>query len=135
MDKINKENVLFSKQLCCYPYAPEAAKLYHKFLIEHPEYDNDDIKCKIKEIEEEEDHYGNGGGIRRTLVIYKDVEETDAEYELRIHNIEDDIIKTYSNKLKEILKELNYKLNYMPSKERVVYEITKYIDMYIKNNY
>lgn len=142
MNKYKIKEVLFTKELTkkligC-PPENEAAKLYHKFLLDHPEYENDDsINCQINSEEREEDHYGNGGGIYYTLIIYKWREETDTEYNKRIEELENNLIKEYSDKFNEVLRELNYKIRDIPSitKEKIIYFIQKNIDLYINTNF
>ena len=92
MDKIKIQEVLFKKNLCCIPPENEAAKYYHKFLLEHPEYDNNETRCRIDSVERPEDHYGNGGGVDNTLIIFRYREESDSEYNNRIQEKENFIV-------------------------------------------
>ena len=54
------KDVLYSEHLCCYPAENQAAKIYAKFLAEHPEFTSKDVDMYIEREEREEDHYGNG---------------------------------------------------------------------------
>lgn len=85
--RLTFQEVVFSKSLCTCNWPEEAAKLYMKYLEEHPE-DKDIVKMKIDEHEEEDDYYGNGGGIRRRIVIYKTKEESEEDYKDRINRAE-----------------------------------------------
>ena len=137
MNKLSVEEVLLRKNLCCYPPENEAAKYYHKFLLEHPEYDNNDTKCRIDSVERQEDHYGNGGGYDNTLIIFRYREESDSEYNKRIEQKECNVINDYNNKFNNVLRDLKVELRYLPdsSKEKIIYEINKNIDYYLKNNF
>ena len=104
MEKQNVKEELFRKHLSCWPPENEAAKLYHMFLKEHPEYEDVPIRCMIDSKEREEDHYGNGGGVERTLIIYKEREETDEEYDRRIKECEDQLIDNIVEKISKFLK-------------------------------
>ena len=88
--KIFTETV-FSKSLCLCDYVDEAAKIFVKYLEEHPEESVKTLNMRIDSEEQEEDHYGNGGGWEHTCVIYRKVEETDTECNLRVLNEEEGI--------------------------------------------
>ena len=137
MNKVKLEEILLEKHLCCYPPENEAAKIYHQFLLEHPEYDNNETRCKIISEEREEDHYGNGGGVDNTLIIFKYREETDSEYNNRIQEKENFIIQKYTKELNNILREIKNELMNLPdeSKERIIYFLKKNIDFYIQNSF
>lgn len=88
--KIFNETV-FSKRLCLCDYVDEAAKIFVKYLGEHPEESVKTLNMRIDSEEQEEDHYGNGGGWEHTCVIYRNVEETDTECNLRVLNEEEEL--------------------------------------------
>ena len=93
--RLEFQDVMLEKRLCTCNWPEEAAKIYMKYLEEHPE-DRDIVKMRVDEHEEEEDYYGNGGGIRRRLIIYKIVEETDEQYLKRIELAEDRLLEEYN---------------------------------------
>lgn len=132
-DLQSKREILFSKRLCCYPAVEEAAKEFAKFISEHPEYSVDDVRCFIEEKEREEDHYGNGGGIDRTLIIYKERLETQDEYNARIRVEEDNIITRAKGLLCDIFYKIKGMTKELPSDQRVYNEITNYMQNFITN--
>lgn len=132
-DLQTKRDILFSKRLCCYPAVEEAAKEFAKFISEHPEYSVDDVRCFIEETEREEDHYGNGGGIDRTLIIYKERLETQEEYNNRIRVEEDNIITRAKGLLCDIFYKIKDMTKELPSDQRVYNEITNYMQNFIAN--
>lgn len=138
MDKLNVKEILLKKDLYYYKYIDEAAKLYHKFLLDNPKYENDKIECEINPIKEEDDHYGNSDGYEYTLIIFKLREETDEEYNTRINETEKNLINEYINKFDVILGELYFKLrklNDIDFNKRIISMINKKIDFYIKNSF
>ena len=137
MDKLNIKEILLKKKLVTSNHENEAAKLYHQFLLDHPEYENK-IECIIESEEREEDHYGNGGGYEYTLIIFKWKEETEEEYNKRISEIKQNLIIEYTNKFDAILGELYFKLrklNDIDFNKRIISIINKKIDFYIKNSF
>jgi hypothetical protein len=139
MEKQNVKEELFRKHLSCWPPENEAAKLYHRFLKEHPEYEDAPIRCIIDSKEMEEDHYGNGGGVENTLIIYREREETDEEYDRRIKECENQLIDKYSNEIVLELTHLESSLrkpsNDYLNKDRIINELKTNIDKYFKNLY
>lgn len=132
-DLQTKRETLFSKRLCCYPAVEEAAKEFAKFISEHPEYSVDDVRCFIEEKEREEDHYGNNGGIDRTLIIYKERLETQEEYNTRIRVEEDNIICRLKGLFDTVFKSVKNMTECLPSDQRVYNEITNYMQNFIAN--
>lgn len=130
---MNKEyntvkDILYTKLLNCYPPENQAAKLFATFLKEHPEYNINDIDCEIQEIKEEEDHYGNGGGYKRTLYIFRNRKETEEEYKTRIKINEDLIITNYTKAMQNVLSGLKSDVSkYLPDKTRVYNEIKDFV--------
>lgn len=108
-------DVLFSKSLCtCHP-ENEAAKLFIKWLKEHPEYSVSDVSLRIEAVEEEEDHYGNGGGVYRTMHIVKCRQETDAEYEARTSAEEDAVFDEFADDVEHAVTKLIRELDIYPN--------------------
>lgn len=132
-DLQTKRDILFSKRLCCYPAVEEAAKEFAKFISEHPEYSVDDVRCFIEETEREEDHYGNGGGVDRTLIIYRERLETQEEYDNRIRVEEDNIICKLKGVFYHAFRAVKNMTECLPSDKRVCDEITNYIQTFITN--
>jgi hypothetical protein len=104
------KDVLYSEHLCCYPAENQAAKIYAKFLAEHPEFTSKDVDMYIACEEREEDHYGNGGGVDRTCIIYKSREETEEECAARVRNEEQEVIHKYSNELFYLARNFSHDL-------------------------
>lgn len=106
-----KEEILYSKSISCWPFEDYAAKEFIKWLGEHPEESVNTARMRIDKYEREEDHYGNGGGWDHYLRIYKEREETTAEYLERINEEENKCIDEYLNNIqretKRVLNELN----------------------------
>jgi len=132
-DLQTKREILFSKRLCCYPAVEEAAKEFAKFISEHPEYSVDDVRCFIEEKEREEDHYGNNGGVDRTLIIYRERLETKEEYDNRIRVEEDNIICKLKGVFYNAFRSVKNMTECLPSDKRVCDEITNYIQNFIAN--
>ena len=99
-------DILHSEHLCCYLAENQAAKIYAKFLAEHPEFTSKDVDMYIEREEREEDHYVNGGGVDETGIIYKRREETAEEYAKRVRNEEQEVIQKYSSHQPTTLKTL-----------------------------
>lgn len=139
MEKRTVKEELFRKHLSCWPPENEAAKLYHIFLKEHPEYEDVPIRCMIDTKEMKEDYYGNGGGVENTLIIYKEREETDEEYDRRIKECENQLIDKYSNEIVSELAQLESSLRRLSNehlnKDRIINELKTNIDKYFKNLY
>lgn len=108
---ITVADVLYKEEINCIPVENYAAKIFIKFLKEHPEYSEDDVDLRIDYVDEEEDHYGNGGGRTYTAVIFKRRQETDKEHAARIQELEDRIIFAYTNYMRTDLSCLLNKLN------------------------
>ena len=90
-----KEDILFSQSISHYPYEEGAAKLYAAFMKNNPQLEGEEIHCRVDKKEQEEDYYGNGGGVDYTLKIFRLVKETDQEYEARQKALEDDIVNKF----------------------------------------
>ena len=50
-------DILHSEHLCCYPAENQAAKIYAKFLAEHPEYTSKDVDMYIERDQQNTDNY------------------------------------------------------------------------------
>lgn len=97
--------VLHSENIVLYPAENQAAKIYAKYMAEHPELDMKDINLNIDEEEREEDYHGNGGGVDRTAVVCRSHEETDWEYNQRVQQEEDEAYIKLSGKLAGVFRE------------------------------
>lgn len=121
--KIEVKDILFTQGLSCYPYQKEAFEIVTDYLNKHPDLNMKDLDINVDEKEIEEDHYGNGGGIRRTLIISKVREETDAEYENRIKTEENAVFKRHleriEDELKFMLRALDFDIKPADAKELV----------------
>ena len=104
-ERHDKEVVLYSKLLVLCNHEEEAAKLFYKWMQEHPDYDMNEIHFRIDTVVEEEDHYGHFGGTNYYLKIYRNDKESDAEYQSRIKNLEERAERTYDRFLNELTNE------------------------------
>lgn len=104
--------VLYTKRLTMHPYENQMAKEYARFMQGHPDLSEDDVRCKVDCQEVEEDHYGNGGGIDRTLVIYTEREESDKEYNERMNNKMGNLTAEFEHELSELVNEYLDKFDY-----------------------
>lgn len=109
--RLEIRNVLKKKELSTTAYESEAAKIFIKYLREHPEMNEDDVDMRIDTWEEEEDHYGHGGGICHAVVIYTTREETDEEHNTRVAQEEQEIIKKHAPIIKNAVNELRWDMN------------------------
>ena len=110
------QEVLFTKLLVLYPPENEAAKIYAEFMQKHPELNIKDINMRIDEEEREEDYYGNGGGVDRTLVIYKLRRETDGEYNERSRKERLEIVNRFLEGLNEGIRKFQSDIRRMDDK-------------------
>lgn len=101
--KLIKQVSVFYKMLVTCNYEEEAAKLFIKYLKEHPNENEDELHFNIKKIEREEDHYGNGGGTYRYLNIYKEVEEDDTQFNMRVYEYEKQLYTVFEKHLGELV--------------------------------
>lgn len=104
--KIHVKDLLYSKELDTYPEESQAAKIFAKWLKEHPEYSTDDVDMCIKSYGEEEDYMGHFGHISKYVRIFKRHRETDSEYDARIAKEESEALDKFRNKLYFIIKDL-----------------------------
>lgn len=104
--KIHVKDLLYSKELDTYPEESQAAKIFAKWLKEHPEYSADDVDMCIKLYGEEEDYMGHFGHISKYVRIFKRHRETDSEYNARIAKEESEALDKFRNKLYFIVKDL-----------------------------
>ena len=104
--KMQVDDILHSESLNCYPAENQAAKIFAKWLSEHPEYSSDDVDMRIDSYEREEDYHGNGGGYDRYVRIYKRREETQAEYDARIAKGEAESLDKFKEKLRFLITDL-----------------------------
>lgn len=105
------DDILHSESLNCHPAENQAAKIFVKWLKEHPEFNGTDVDMRIDSREREEDYYGNGGGYDKYLRIFKRRKETKEEYEARINSEEeekfDDFYKHVRRSVSDLIRELN----------------------------
>lgn len=104
--KIHVTDLLYAKKLDTYPAESQAAKIFAKWLKEHPEYSTDDVDMCIKSYEREEDYMGHFGGTKKYIRIFKQHEETDSEYKARIVKEESEALDKFRDKLYFIIKDL-----------------------------
>lgn len=100
-------DVLYSSSINTYPSDIDVSRKYAKFLREHPEINEDEIDIHIESREEEEDHYGNGGGIYETMQIIKRRESTDNEYNKQVKDGEKKVVDFYIKKIGWLISEFN----------------------------
>lgn len=105
------KEVVFSKRLSCTPFEEYGAKLFHEYLMKHPNEDVNNLHCEIVVEEIEEDHYGNGGGYDHTFQIYKEREEIVREYDERVHHAEFLLVDSYMKALKCLTRQLSKYFN------------------------
>lgn len=132
------KQIIYTKKLVAFPCEQEAAQLYHQFLKKYPEYDNDDTLMYIQVDEREYDFHGRGGGIERTLIIYKWRDETQQELDNRIKDRDYKIMYRFNeefDKLFKSLKEWCKDIHEKESIEKIVNSVREYIDYCFKNNY
>lgn len=105
------DDILHSESLNCHPAENQAAKIFVKWLKEHPEFNEIDVDMRIDSREREEDYYGNGGGYDKYVRIFKRRKETKEEYEARINSEEeekfDDFYKHVRRSVSDLIRELN----------------------------
>lgn len=109
------DDILYSESLNCYPAENQAAKIFVKWLKDHPEYDPDDVDMRIDYYECEEDYYGNGGGYDQYVRIFKTREETQEEHEARIKREEDEAFNYFSNSVRRYVSDLIHELGIYPN--------------------
>lgn len=113
--KQHVDDILFSQSLNLYPAENQAAKIFAKWLSEHPEYLADDVDMRIDSYEREEDYYGNGGGYDRYVRIFKRREETQAEYDARIAKGEAESLDKFKEKLRFLITDLIHDFSIYPN--------------------
>lgn len=113
--KQHVDDILFSQSLNLYPAENQAAKIFAKWLSEHPEYSADDVDMRIDSYEREEDYYGNGGGYDRYVRIFKRREETQAEYDARIAKGEAESLDKFKEKLRFLITDLIHDFSIYPN--------------------
>ena len=109
------DDILHSEQLNCHPAESQAAKIFVKWLKEHPEYNETDVDMRIDAREREEDYHGNGGGYDYCMQIYKRREETKEEYEARINREEDEKFDDFNKHVRRSVSDLIRELNLYPN--------------------
>lgn len=129
----NRNDVLLSEALCTYPPEDKAAKIFYEFCKNNPEYSLKEIHLRIDEEEEEEDHYGNGGRIRRTVAIYKTRAETDEEFRDRVLREEEEVLSEYYKQIINLIRKLEHDLDLGSSsreyKEKIVRSICRTLEI------
>ena len=113
--KQHVDDILFSQSLNLYPAENQAAKIFVKWLSEHPEYSADDVDMRIDSYEREEDYHGNGGGYDNYVRIFKRRKETDSEYDVRIAKEESESLDKFRNGLRHIIIDLIHDFNIYPN--------------------
>jgi hypothetical protein len=104
--KLQVTDTLYSKKLDSSQAESQAAKIFAKWLKEHPKYSVDDVDMCIKSYGQEEDYMGHFGHISKYVRIFKRREETDSEYNARIAKEESEALDKFRNKLYFIIKDL-----------------------------
>ncbi len=113
--KQHVDDILFSQSLNLYPAENQAAKIFAKWLSEHPEYSADDVDIRIDSYEREEDYHGNGGGWDQYVRIFKRREETQAEYDARIAKGEMESLGKFKEKLRFLITDLIHDFSIYPN--------------------
>ena len=113
--KMKVDDILFSQSLNCYPAENQAAKIFAKWLSEHPEYSADDVDMRIDSYEREEDYHGNGGGWDQYVRIFKRREETQAEYDARIAKGETESLDKFKENLRFLITDLIHDFSIYPN--------------------
>lgn len=132
------KQIIYFKRLLTFPYEQEALREYHRFLKEHPEYDNENVYSYIQIDERDEDFHGRGDGIERSLIIYKYREETQDELNQRTQERDNKIISSFNEDFWDVFKSLqtNCKdINEKESIKKIVNSVREYIDYCFENNY
>lgn len=109
------DDILHSESLNCHPAENQAAKIFVKWLKEHPEYNETDVDMRIDSREREEDYYGNGGGYDKYVRIFKQRKETKEEYEARINSEEDEKFDDFNKHVRRSVSDLIRELNLYPN--------------------
>lgn len=113
--KMHVYDILFSQSLNLYPAENQAAKIFAKWLREHPAYSADDVDMRIDSYEREEDYHGNGGGWDQYVRIFKRREETQAEYDARIAKGEAESLDKFKEKLRFLITDLIHDFSIYPN--------------------
>ena len=113
--KMQVDDILFSQSLNLYPAENQAAKIFAKWLREHPEYSADDVDMRIDSYEREEDYYGNGDGWDQYVRIFKRREETQAEYDERIAKGEAESLDKFKENLRFLITDLIHDFSIYPN--------------------
>lgn len=103
---LHVDDILYSESLNCHPAENQAAKIFVKWLKDHPEYQESDVDLRIDSYEREEDYYGNGGGFDRYVRIIKRREETTEEHVARIKREEDEKFNDFNRKVYRCVSDL-----------------------------
>lgn len=104
--KIHVTDLLYSKKLDSNQAESQAAKIFAKWLKEHPKYSADDVDMCIKSYGQEEDYMGHFGHISKYIRIFQQREETDSEYNARIAKEESRCFDKFRNELHYKIKDL-----------------------------
>lgn len=113
------KEILHREFVSCTPYEECAAKKFHKYLKDHPELDEDEVRMYVDSKENEEDHYGHGGGVTRTLVIYRWREETQEEIQKRIDNRDLKVMQQFNDDFGKVFKSLQRNCEGIHEKESI----------------
>ena len=113
--KIHVKDLLYSKKLDTYPEESQAAKIFAKWLKEHPEYSTDDVDMCIKKYGQEEDYMGHFGHTSKYVRIFKRREETNSEYNARIAKEESEALDKFRNELHYNIKDLIREFSIYPN--------------------
>lgn len=114
-DKIQVTKTLCAKRLDQYPEENQAAKIFAKWLKEHPKYSTDDVDMYIKSYGQEEDYMGHFGHIDKYICIFQRREETDSEYNARIAKEESRCFDKFRNELHYNIKDLIREFSIYPN--------------------
>ena len=88
--------------------------------------------------ENEENYYGHGGGVTRTLFIYRWREETQEEIQKRIDDRDLKVMQQFNDDFGKVFKSLQINCKGIHEKqsiEKIYNYAMKCIDYYFKNNY
>ena len=98
-EKLSLEEPVYSERLRTTELATEAAKIYIKWIKDHPEEDENTVDMCVKSMDEPEDAWGNPGYKVHSVCIYKKRKETEEEFHRRIEREENYILDSFQEKL------------------------------------
>lgn len=69
------DDILHSESLNCHPAENQAAKIFVKWLKEHPEFNEIDVDMRIDSREREEDYYATAAATTNTCAYLSDAKK------------------------------------------------------------